>query len=174
MDEVTDEVLAEMDREAFDISQLRFMRPIGLGGQGGVWLAVEQQTGKRCAVKQVRKGRLASLPKKSALRVFTEKQCLVECRHPFVTRLYGTFQDDTSLYFCLELVRGGDLFGLIDLFPNGLPEMHARFYTATIALALRHLHSRGYVYRDVKLENWLYANKEESSSLCLTERGPAC
>ena len=158
LDEVTDEVLAEMNREAFDISQLRFLRPIGLGGQGGVWLAVEEQAGKRCAVKQVRKGRLASLPQKSALRVFTEKQCLLECRHPFVTRLYSTFQDDTSLYFCLELMSGGDLFGLIDLFPCGVSEAHARFYTATIALALRHIHSRGFVYRDVKLENVLIGN----------------
>jgi len=108
-------------------------------------------------VKQVRKGRLAALPRKSAMRVFTEKEALNECRHPFITRLYGTFQDPSSLYFALELMSGGDLFGLLDIFPTGIKEDHARFYTATVALALRHIHSRGYVYRDVKLENVLIA-----------------
>jgi len=98
------------------------------------------------------------LPKKSAMRVFTEKDALNECRHPFITRLYGSFQDATSLYFCLELVGGGDLFGLLDLYPTGLREVHARFYTAILALALRHIHSMGYVYRDVKLENVLVGN----------------
>ena len=155
LDDVTDEQLTVQDRTQLDLSGLQLLRPIGVGGQAGVWLAEDQSSGVRCAVKQVRKGRLAALPRKSAMRVFTEKECLEECKHPFVTRLFGTFQDGASLYFCLELVRGGDLFGLIDLFPNGLQEMHARFYTATIALALRHIHSRGYVYRDVKLENVL-------------------
>jgi len=158
IDEVTDQIIKEQEaivREKFNLECLRFQRPIGLGGQGGVWLAIDSTSGLRCAVKQVRKGRLAALPRKSAMRVFTEKEALGDCKHPFITRLYGTFQDPTSLYFCMELMSGGDLFGLLDIFPNGVREDHARFYTATVSLALRHIHSRGYVYRDVKLENVL-------------------
>jgi len=156
LDEVTEEVVAAADHsQHVSMDNLRLERPIGLGGQGGVWLAVDYASGVRSAVKQVRKGRLAALPRKSAMRVFTEKDALNECRHPFITRLFGTFQDNTSLYFCMELMGAGDLFGLLDLYPTGLPEMHARFYTAIIALALRHIHAHGYVYRDVKLENVL-------------------
>ena len=107
LDDVTDEQLTVLDRTQLDLSGLQLLRPIGVGGQAGVWLAEDQSSGVRCAVKQVRKGRLAALPRKSAMRVFTEKECLEECKHPFVTRLFGTFQDDASLYFCLELVRGG-------------------------------------------------------------------
>ena len=158
LDDVTEEILKVADDHQecnFSLNTMRFRRPIGLGGQGGVWLAEDSHSGLRYAVKQVRKGRLAALPRKSAMRVFTEKEALMDCRHPFITRLFGTFQDHSSLYFCLELMSGGDLFGLLDLFPTGVREDHARFYTATVALALRHIHSRGYVYRDVKLENVL-------------------
>ena len=158
LDDVTEEILKAADEHQesnFSLHTMRFRRPIGLGGQGGVWLAEDSHSGLRYAVKQVRKGRLAALPRKSAMRVFTEKEALMDCRHPFITRLFGTFQDHSSLYFCLELMSGGDLFGLLDLFPTGVREDHARFYTATVALALRHIHSRGYVYRDVKLENVL-------------------
>ena len=155
LDDVLEEVQARDNEQIMDVKALRFQRPIGLGGQGGVWLAVDAGNGIRCAVKQVRKGRLAALPRKSAMRVFTEKEALDECQHPFITRLHATFQDASSVYFCLELVQGGDMFGLLDMFPTGLREDHARFYTACVALALRHIHSRGYVYRDVKLENVL-------------------
>lgn len=156
LDEVTDEVMKAVETsQQVSIENLQLERPIGLGGQGGVWLARDSRSRVPCAVKQVRKGRLAALPKKSAMRVFTEKDALVECKHPFITRLHGTFQDASSLYFCLELMSAGDLFGLLDMYPTGLQEVHARFYSATISLALRHIHSRGYVYRDVKLENVL-------------------
>jgi len=149
-------IAAEKQLPPVDIEAITVVRPIGMGGQGGVWLAVEPNTGLRCAVKQIRKGRLSLLPKKAATRALLEREALLEVGyHPFITTLYATFQNESSLFFAIELAPGGDLFGLLDYHPTGLPEHHARFYVTTVALALRHVHSHGYVYRDVKLENVL-------------------
>lgn len=161
LDAVTEELVKER-RSAIpeiDIEALDVVRPIGMGGQGGVWLGIDPASGLLMAVKQIRKGRLTMLPKKAMTRALTERECLLEVGfHPFITTCYACFQNDSSLFFSLELAPAGDLFGLLDLHPTGLPEAQARFYCTCIALALRHVHAHGWVYRDVKLENVLICN----------------
>lgn len=153
---IEDELIAADRVPKIDIEALTIVRPIGMGGQGGVWLAVDPASGLRCAVKQIRKGRLSLLPHKAATRALKEREALLDVGcHPFITTLYATFQNESSLFFAMELAPGGDLFGLLDYHPHGLPETHARFYVMCVALALRHVHAQGYVYRDVKLENVL-------------------
>jgi len=156
LDEALDEICAANPQQPVDIEQIAPERPIGMGGQGGVWLALDPTSGVRCAVKQIRKGRLSALPKKAATRALVEREALLEVgHHPFITTCYATFQNESSLFFAIELAPGGDLFGLLDMHPHGLPEVQAKFYCTCVALALRHVHAHGWVYRDVKLENVL-------------------
>jgi len=162
LDALTEELIKPQQDESFDPDAIQLQRPIGYGGQGIVWLADNTDHSMKYAVKQVYKGRLAGLPHKALMRVFTEKKALTECRHPFVTQLFGTFQDATFLYFCLELGSGVDLFTMMGMLPGScysMCEEQACFYTATVALALRHIHSCGYMYRDMKLENVLIDSK---------------
>jgi serine/threonine protein kinase len=52
----------------------------------------------------------------------------------------------------------GDLFCLLHATEEGrLPESQARFYTGCVGLALAHVHSKGFLYCDVKLENVVLA-----------------
>lgn len=51
-----------------------------------------------------------------------------------------------SLYYLLDLAMGGDLYSLLDIHPI-IPEDWARFYAASLSLALRHMHKNCYVYR---------------------------
>lgn len=98
---------------AVDPASLVLETPIGSGGQGGVWLARDGSTGKQLALKQIRKGRLASLKKRANVTAsncqwLLEREALLACSdHPFVTSCLATFQDDASLYFALELAPGG-------------------------------------------------------------------
>ena len=57
-------------------------------------------------------------------------------RHPFISKLHLTFQDEDSLYYLLDLATGGDLYALLDVQPV-FPEDWALFYTGSLALALR-------------------------------------
>ena len=88
--------------------------------------------------------------------IIREKNILSSLDHPFIIKLYATYQDRSSVYFLLELVQGGELFTLIHSYrEKGLPQDYVAFYSMNVALALTHLHSRNVIYRDLKPENIL-------------------
>jgi protein-serine/threonine kinase len=93
-------------------------------------------------------------------RVMTEKEILAHVDHPFIVRLYDTFQSKGKLYFILDYCAGGEFFEMLRKLPKGaLPENDAKFYAAEVLLALEYLHTMGYIYRDLKPENiLLHAN----------------
>ena len=142
------------DAASIDVEALVPLRPIGIGGQGGVWLARDPSIDRKFAVKQYNKARLSSMPRKVGLRALNELECLQDCgHHPFLIGCYGSFQTHSSLFIVLEVAPGGDLFTLD--FRYGLPETSTRFYVSSVVLALRHMHTHGWLYRDIKLENVL-------------------
>ena len=54
LDDVEAEVIAEIEAQPLvDLQSLELRKPLGSGGQGGVWLAIDR-AGNRVAVKEVR------------------------------------------------------------------------------------------------------------------------
>lgn len=74
--------------------------------------------------------------------------------HPFILPLVGAFQNERCLCMVFNLIQGGDLFHLLNKYPDmRVPISDMRFYTACVLEALSHLHSKHIVHRDVKAEN---------------------
>uniref|UniRef100_A0A7E4WCJ0 Non-specific serine/threonine protein kinase n=1 Tax=Panagrellus redivivus TaxID=6233 RepID=A0A7E4WCJ0_PANRE len=129
-----------------------FVQYLGIGAYGQVVLGKEIETGKFYAVKM--------LPKKAIVlknlfnNACNESRVLINCKHPFVTRMAYSFQTVGYICFAMEFGMGGDLFELLKRHGKFKVD-DARFYAAEIACGLGHLHYHGMVYRGLKLENVL-------------------
>ncbi|KAL3673390.1 hypothetical protein V7S43_001103 [Phytophthora oleae] len=160
-------------RYVFDI-----VRIIGSGSYGTVLLCRLRACPNRLfAVKVVYKSKLGNIngldgdrnATREARRLLTEKKVLCSVNHPFITKMYCSFETPDALNFVLEYCPGGDMYFLLEKFAkNRLPEDHVLFYAASIALALRYLHERGILYRDLKPENILL---DEAGFLRLADFG---
>jgi len=74
--------------------------------------------------------------------------------HPFIVGFVRSFQDEFCVYFLFEFVNGGELFQLLSQ-KNRLCEQWVQFYVAETLLALRSIHDKKIIYRDLKSENLL-------------------
>jgi len=112
----------------------------------------DDPTGQLRAVKIIKKSGLVD--DESLEHVLSENRVLQTMDHPFLVKLICSFQTDDRLYFVMEYVSGGELFFHIGR-EKRFSETRVRFYAGEILLALHYLHSKGIVYRDLKLENLL-------------------
>ena len=51
-------------------------------------------------------------------RVMTEQELLISLNHPFVVKLYHTFQTERHLYLCLQYCAGGEFFRTLQQRPG--------------------------------------------------------
>lgn len=126
---------------------------LGEGSYSTVFLATDRQNLKEYAIKVLEKKHI--IKEKKIKYVNIEKNTLNRLTdHPGIVRLYYTFQDETSLYYVLDLCTGGELLGVLKR--TGTFDVECtRFYGAQILDAIEYMHSRGVIHRDLKPENVL-------------------
>jgi protein kinase A len=83
-----------------------------------------------------------------------ERDILGSVSHPFLVKLWGTFQSETHVFLVTDYVPGGELFRIIRKYKK-LNGEAAKFYAAEVLLAIEHLHANDIAYRDLKPENIL-------------------
>lgn len=106
----------------------------------------------------------------SERHVANEKLVLSALVSPFCVRSFGHMADKNHIYIAMEYVAGGELHRLLRIKRQFLPD-EAKFYITEVFCALEHVHSLGFVYRDLKPENVAI---DEQGHIKLLDFGFAC
>mmetsp|Transcript_1439 Transcript_1439/g.2042 ORF Transcript_1439/g.2042 Transcript_1439/m.2042 type:complete len:768 (+) Transcript_1439:80-2383(+) len=140
----------EQSIQKLTMEDLKIIGRLGNGAFGLVRLV--DYNGETYALKAVSKQKVVRSKQES--HILNEKRVLMSVRHPFVTRLHATFQDDRCVYFMLEPCLGGELFTILRT-KTSFNEKTSQFYAATVIEIFDYLQRRNIVYRDLKPENLL-------------------
>lgn len=125
------------------------VRPIGRGGMGVVWEAIEHRFERRVAVKVHATDRQPPMDKDE---LWTEALIAARIGDPGIVRVLDVgFTLDEHPYYSMELVDGTDLFGL--LADGALAPRTAVGIAADIARAAAAAHEHGVIHRDLKPRN---------------------
>lgn len=94
------------------VRDFQFGRTLGEGSYSTVVAATDRSTLKEYAIKMLDKRHI--IKEKKVKYVNIEKNTLNRLGdHPGIVKLYFTFQDETTLYFVLDLAVNGELLGYI-------------------------------------------------------------
>ena len=136
--------------DTITLDQLTYLITLGSGSYGNVSLVKSAKKNYYYAIKNISNKQILYNQLSSNLEL--EKSILLQIDHPFIVKLVKTLKDEKFIYFLMDYIRGKELFDVIrDI--GVLTKSQTLFYGASIMLAVRYLHQRKFVYRDIKPEN---------------------
>jgi eukaryotic-like serine/threonine-protein kinase len=155
---VTSVAFAPSTRELV-FGRYRPLRPLGSGGSGSVWLALDERSGLDVALKIIpREGKAAARAEREALAAR-------RLRHDRCVRSYDVGHDGSHVYIAYEYVPGRTLREALR--SDDLSDEEAVELAAQVLDALAHAHRAGIVHRDVKPSNILLEDTDELAARLL-------
>ena len=129
-------------------------RELGRGGMATVYLAEEKKHGRKVAIKVLRPEITAALGTERFLR---EIGIAAQLSHPHIVPLIDSGEAAGLLYYVQPHVTGGSLRERLDA-ERRLPIKDALRIAQEVGAGLDFAHRKGFVHRDVKPENILFAD----------------
>jgi serine/threonine-protein kinase len=130
----------------------RILRKLGSGGMANVYLAEDEDLGRRVAIKILNE-RYASDDSFNE-RFRREAKSAAGLSHPNIVSIYDRGEADGIPYIAMEVIEGRSVKELI-LTSGPLPVAQAVEYAKQVLSALRFAHRNGIIHRDIKPHNIL-------------------
>lgn len=149
------------------LSDSYYIDELGSGKFGNVRAArLISNMHKRYAVKTISKELLGD----QTLLLMREIDIFTQLDHPNIVKFFESYQDQQYFHIVMEYCSGGEL--LTRVAKRGyLGENEAKRIMRQALSAVRYIHEKGIVHRDLKLENFLFESENPDASLKLIDFG---
>ena len=147
------------------VDDLTLIKPLGKGAFGEVFLTSKQGTKQKFATKQIDKKYAANPKAKKYLD--NEIMILKDIDHENIVKLYDVKETSQYFYLVTEYCNGGGLSDCLEKYQEehnaAFPEELVQYLMKQIVSALRYLHAKRILHRDIKLDNILvhYDSEED-------------
>ena len=150
-DRTVSELEAELERESPAVGPKDFVihSTIGKGSFGEIHCVSLRGRSQRYAMKSYQKSTMLS---NNLIRfLFVEKKIMTNFQHPFIVKLYYSFQNSERLFLVMEYCEKRDLSKCV----QRVNEYQLKILACEAILAIKALHEIGVIHRDLKPENIL-------------------
>ncbi|MBG0826208.1 serine/threonine protein kinase [Planomonospora sp. ID67723] len=137
-------------------ARYRLVEPVGRGGMGTVWRAHDELLGREVAVKEVRLPLVLDEDLRTELCARTEREgrATTMVTHPSVITVFDVVTEDDRPWIVMELLPARSLEQVIQQ-EGPLPPQRVAEIGRQVLGALRAVHAKGILHRDVKPSNVL-------------------
>ena len=139
--------------ESGSIGKYKILKNLGEGTQGKVKLCLDTETGKKVAIKIIKKS-LFDTKTDFKRKILREIALMRFLDHPHLIKLYQVFESKNHLYMILEYAENGELYSYLVARRFLKPETAMRLFRQLI-YAVEFLHTNSICHRDLKPENIL-------------------
>uniref|UniRef100_A0A452RFD7 non-specific serine/threonine protein kinase n=1 Tax=Ursus americanus TaxID=9643 RepID=A0A452RFD7_URSAM len=127
------------------------LQKIGEGSFGKAILVKSTEDGRQYVIKEINISKMSNKEREESRR---EVAVLANMKHPNIVQYRESFEENGSLYIVMDYCEGGDLFKRINAQKGILfQEDQILDWFVQICLALKHVHDRKILHRDIKSQN---------------------
>uniref|UniRef100_A0A8C5H975 non-specific serine/threonine protein kinase n=1 Tax=Gouania willdenowi TaxID=441366 RepID=A0A8C5H975_GOUWI len=138
------------------------VKKIGEGSFGKAILVKSKGDGRQYVIKEIGIYRMSHKERQESRK---EVAVLANMSHPNIVQYKESFEEGGCLYIVMDYCEGGDLFQKINSQKAMLfPEEQILDWFVQICLALKHVHDRKILHRDIKSQN-IFLTKEGTVQL---------
>lgn len=124
---------------------------IGEGSFGKAILVKSKEDGRQYVIKEIGISKMSNKEREESRR---EVAVLANMKHPNIVQYRESFEESGCLYIVMDYCEGGDLFKRINAQKGILfTEDQILDWFVQLCLALKHVHDRKILHRDIKSQN---------------------